>query len=178
MAPVCSNCSGTDVVWSNELKTGMTGGGTLSLRARGEIPLGTRICRTCGHADLFLRDISILHQPHNWRAGEFIPIVSKPVAKPAGHHAGTGHVAPTVPATPAPIATPAPPPAAPSAAPPPPPPPPMAPAPDPEPIAPAPMASEPDPAPPPMADPAPVADAPSAAKSKAPAKRKGAKSRS
>ena len=106
MAPVCSNCSGTDFVWSNELKTGMTGGGTLSLRARGEIPLGTRICRTCGHADLFLRDISILHQPNSWRPGEFIPIVSKPVAKPAGHHSGTAHSS-TAAALPPPSATPA-----------------------------------------------------------------------
>ncbi len=88
MAPVCSNCNGTDFVWANELKTGVTGA-SLSLRARGEVPLGTRICRTCGHADLFLRDISILHQPHNWRPGEFVPIVAKSSAKPSHtSHAG------------------------------------------------------------------------------------------
>ncbi len=80
MPPTCSNCGAGDFVWANELKTGNLSGGTLSLRSRGEIPLGTRICRTCGHADLFLRDLTILHQPHTWRQGEFIPIVAKPAA--------------------------------------------------------------------------------------------------
>ena len=138
MAPVCSNCNGTDFVWSNELKTGMTGGGTLSLRARGEIPLGTRICRTCGHADLFLRDISILHQQHNWRPGEFIPIVSKPVVKPApaAHHAGSAHHEPSE--------------AAPMPTPPAPPPPPV------YTPAPAPFSEPPAPMPPPPPDPEPT----------------------
>jgi hypothetical protein len=77
LPPTCSNCGANEFVWANELKTGMTGGGTLSLRSRGEVPLGTRICRTCGHADLFLRDLSILHQPHTWRPGEFVPITPK-----------------------------------------------------------------------------------------------------
>jgi hypothetical protein len=118
VAPVCSNCNGSDFVWANELKTGMTGA-SLSLRSRGEVPLGTRICRTCGHADLFLRDISILHQPHNWRPGEFVPIVPK----------STGPKAPTpAPSTPS---------APPSMPPPPPPPPPPEPEPVPEPPAPA-----------------------------------------
>jgi hypothetical protein len=86
--PTCSNCGANDFVWANELKTGMTGGGTLSLRSRGEIPFGTRICRTCGHADLFLRDLAILRQPHNWRPGEFVPITPKPApAKPPAAHA-------------------------------------------------------------------------------------------
>jgi hypothetical protein len=113
VAPVCSNCNGTDFVWANELKTGITGA-SLSLRARGEVPLGTRICRTCGHADLFLRDISILHQPHNWRPGEFVPIVAKPSTKPT--HSSHAAAAP-----------PPPPPSASTApdSPPPPPPPPM-----------------------------------------------------
>jgi hypothetical protein len=142
LAPVCSNCNGTDFVWSNELKTGMTGGGTLSLRARGEIPLGTRICRTCGHADLFLRDISILHQQHNWRPGEFIPIIAKPAAKPAApaHHSGHHETAAAPPAQEA--APPAPPPP-PSYTPPPP-----APAPRPDP--PVPMAPPPPPLEPPI----------------------------
>jgi hypothetical protein len=101
--PTCSNCGAGDFVWANELKTGNLSGGTLSLRSRGEIPLGTRICRTCGHADLFLRDLAILHQPHTWRQGEFIPIVSKPAApKPAPVHS---HAAPP---PPPPAATPAP----------------------------------------------------------------------
>lgn len=81
MAPVCSNCGSSDFVWANDLKTGLTGSGGLSLRSRGEIPLGTRICRSCGHADLFLRDITVLHQPHTWRPGEFIPIAGKASAK-------------------------------------------------------------------------------------------------
>ncbi|MCI4348488.1 MAG: hypothetical protein L3J97_07730, partial [Thermoplasmata archaeon] len=85
MAPTCSNCGASDFVWANELKTGLTGGGTLSLRPRGEIPVGTRICRACGHADLFLRELGILHQPNLWRPGEFIPIAPKP-APPAAHH--------------------------------------------------------------------------------------------
>lgn len=130
MAPTCTNCNGTDFVWANELKTGSVGGGTLSLRTRGEVPLGTRICRACGHAELFLRDVSILHQPHMWRPGEFIPIASKP--KPA---APAPHVTHAPPAEPVPVS------------PPPPPPPP------------APMISEPDPMPPPAEiAPEPVAE--------------------
>jgi hypothetical protein len=107
VAPVCSNCNGTDFVWANELKTGMTGA-SLSLRARGEVPIGTRICRTCGHADLFLRDISILHQPHNWRPGEFVPIVAKPAAPKPPHSSHTA-TAPLPPPPPAPPAPPSPP---------------------------------------------------------------------
>lgn len=126
MAPVCSNCNGTDFVWANELKTGMTGA-SLSLRSRGEVPLGTRICRTCGHADLFLRDISLLHQPHNWKPGEFVPISPKPPA-------------PRPPSAPSPAGpSPTPEPLAPA-----PPPPPLEPAPEP-PMAPEP-ALEPEPA--------------------------------
>ena len=131
MAPVCTNCNGTDFVWANELKTGMTGA-SLSLRTRGEIPLGTRICRTCGHADLFLRDISILHQPNLWRPGEFIPIVPKPATHASSHHAT--HHAPEPPSAPVIAAGPE----APMAPPPPPPPEPveaMAAVPDPPPAA-------------------------------------------
>ncbi len=58
--PVCSNCGANDFVWANELKTGSIGGGTLSLRSRGELSMGTRICKSCGHADLFLKDPAIL----------------------------------------------------------------------------------------------------------------------
>jgi hypothetical protein len=163
VAPVCSNCSGTDFVWANELKTGMTGGGSLSIRARGDLPLGTRICRSCGHADLFLRDISILHQPHLWRPGEFIPIVAKSSAKPVTHHAP--EPTPVAAAAP-PEAPPAPTPVAP---PPPPPPPEPAPAPEPEPM--------PEPEAPPVAEPAePVAEGAVAEKPKA-ARRKSAKSK-
>jgi hypothetical protein len=184
VAPVCSNCSGTDFVWANELKTGMTGGGALSIRARGDLPLGTRICRSCGHADLFLRDISILHQPHLWRPGEFIPIVAKSSSKPVTHHAlePTPPVAPPAPApvamAPAPVAAPppvvAPPPEAPA---PPPPPPPPEPTPlEPEPVtvlAPKPVA-EPEPAPSPEE---PEVEEPPAEKPK-PARRRSSRSKS
>lgn len=122
MAPVCTNCNGTDFVWANDLKTGSMGAG-LSLRSRGEVPLGARICRTCGHAELFLRDLSILHQPHHWRPGEFVPIVTKPVAKPPEHHHDPPPPAPPA-LAPAPAVAPAPmpppPPEAPSAPPAPP----------------------------------------------------------
>ena len=135
MAPTCTNCNGTDFVWANELKTGMTGGGSLSLRARGEIPIGTRICRTCGHAELFLRDLSVLHQPHTWRQGEFIPIPSKPKTEAAPRHSTP---APAAPAPAVPASSPAPP---------------LLPAPDPPPASP----PSPAPAPPsPPLDPAPV----------------------
>jgi hypothetical protein len=160
VAPVCSNCNGTDFVWANELKTGMTGGGTLSLRSRGEIPLGTRICRTCGHADLFLRDISILHQPHVWRPGEFIPIVPKPVPKPATHASSHAPPAPAAPAPPAP-----PPPAPPEPAPVPVPEPAAMPPPDPVPEPP--MMAEPES--PPSSDAAPTDEAP--AKPRSPRRR-------
>ncbi|MCI4347914.1 MAG: hypothetical protein L3J97_04765 [Thermoplasmata archaeon] len=147
MAPTCSNCGASDFVWANELKTGLTGGGTLSLRPRGEIPVGTRICRACGHADLFLRELGILHQPNLWRPGEFIPIAPKP-APAAAHH--TAHHTSKPAAEAAPPPPPSPPPR--EVAPPPPPPPPP-----PEP----PMEPSPPPAPeptPPMAEPEPMAD--------------------
>ncbi len=138
MAPTCTNCGGSDFVWANELKTGGMTTGTLSLRPRGEVPLGTRICRTCGHAELFLRDLSLLHQPHTWRPGEFIPIAPRP--KPTGHH---GHGA--APAEPAPVA--APPAPEPMAAPPPPPPPtPAPPPPEPAPAPPSESPAAPEPA--------------------------------
>ena len=169
MAPVCTNCNGTDFVWANDLKTGAMGAG-LSLRSRGEVPLGARICRTCGHAELFLRDLSILHQPHTWRPGEFVPIVAKPAAKPTEHH----HHAEPAPA-PAPTAAPAPPP----------PPPPPAPVASPPPPEPAPAAPEPTvemPPSEPVADPAAASTAPAdAAESPAaetPAKAKPARRRS
>ena len=101
LAPTCSNCGASDFVWANDLKTGGIGGGSLSLRSRGELSLGTRICRSCGHADLFLKDPSILRQPHTWKPGEFTPITSKPANGPAPHSG---------PASTAPSATPPPPP--------------------------------------------------------------------
>ena len=126
MSPVCSNCGASDFVWANDLKTGSIGGGTLSLRSRGELSLGTRICRACGHADLFLKDPSVLRMPHTWRPGEFVPIPARPAAEtPAhAHHAAATSPAPApaVP-SPAPMATPAPPVAAPAPPPPPPTPP-------------------------------------------------------
>ncbi len=118
LAPVCSNCGATDFVWANDLKTGGLGGGSLSLRSRGELSLGTRICRACGHADLFLKDPSILRMPHTWRPGEFTPITPRPAASPA-HHPGHSATAPA----PAPAAKPVEAPAPPTPPPPPPPPP-------------------------------------------------------
>ncbi len=83
MAPLCSNCGGTEFVWAGELKTGgRFGQGPLALRSGGELPLGTRICRSCGHADLFLRDTAILSNPHHWRPNEFVPI-SSPARDPS-----------------------------------------------------------------------------------------------
>ena len=112
--PSCTNCGGSDFVWVNDLKTGSIGGGSLSIRSRGELSLGTRICRGCGHADLFLKDPSILRMPHTWRPGEFVPIVPRPAAPPPP--------APITPAAPPALlatpTTPAPPPAAPEAPPP------------------------------------------------------------
>lgn len=109
MAPTCSNCRGTEFVWAHSVKTGHGTSG-LSLRPGGEIPLGTRVCKSCGHADLFLHNLDILHQPHLWHPGEFVEIRSPP--KPA-------EPAPVA-AAPAPSATspqPAPPAPAPSAMP-------------------------------------------------------------
>jgi hypothetical protein len=113
VAPICTNCQGTDFVWANELKTSTSVTGatsTLSLRPRGEIPIGTRICRSCGHAELFLRDPSILHRPHQWKPGEFVPIASPKPAVPAptqheSHHSGHHEPAPVA-AAPAPPPTP------------------------------------------------------------------------
>ncbi len=163
MAPTCTNCGGSDFVWANELKTGgMTGGGTLSLRPRGEVPLGTRICRTCGHAELFLRDLSLLHQPHTWRAGEFIPIAPKPKPTAPTHHGHAPPPPPEPPATaPAPPPPPPPAPVPPPVAPPAPPPPP----PEPEPVAsPEPVAAE-------VSEPAAAAEEPPAPKPRAPRRR-------
>jgi hypothetical protein len=149
VAPTCTNCGASDFVWANELKTGgMTGSGTLSLRPRGEVPLGTRICRACGHAELFLRDLTLLHQPHTWRPGEFIPIVPKSKPATPTHHE---HAHAAVPAE----------------VPPPPPPAPEPPAPAPEPVA----------APPPP-PPAPETAAPSEPAEPAPKPRSAARKRS
>src|SRR5208282_721446 len=108
VAPVCSNCGASDFVWANELKTGGIGGGSLSLRSRGELALGTRICRSCGHADLFLKDPSVLRMPHTWKPGEFTPITPKPAAAPAHHSDHSGTASPPAPA-PAPPPPPPPP---------------------------------------------------------------------
>lgn len=164
MAPVCSNCGASDFVWVNELRTGTIGGGSLSIRSRGELSLGTRLCRNCGHADLFLKDPSILKMPHTWRPGEFVPIPNKPAS------ATVASVPPVVSAPP--MAAPPPPPPAPAA-------PPAAAPPPPSPAIAAPpvdnsaaftstSGTEPTPA---MAEPAPAAKAP--AKRRAP-KAKGA----
>ncbi len=75
--PVCSNCGAEEFVWVDSLRTGTIGIGTLSIRSGGALSLGTRICRACGHADLFLKDPAILRQPHTWREGEFVPIPSR-----------------------------------------------------------------------------------------------------
>ncbi len=71
---VCSNCGANDFVWAENLKTGTIGRGILSLRSGGDLSLGTRVCRGCGHADLFVKDPTVLRQPHTWRPGEFVPI--------------------------------------------------------------------------------------------------------
>ncbi|HEV2449863.1 MAG TPA: hypothetical protein VGU43_05605 [Thermoplasmata archaeon] len=170
MAPVCTNCGSTDFVWAGELKTGgRLSAGQLSLRHGGELPLGTRICRTCGHADLFLRDTRILQAPHEWKPGEFVPIRTQPTpgANPPSR--------PVAPAPPAPMPLPDP---APALAPPPPPP-----------AAPMPaMSSEPDPAPtaPSMeeptaeaaSEPAPMAESPAEpAKPKAASRRRSSKAK-
>ncbi len=151
MPPVCSNCGANDFVWVNDLKTGTIGRGTLSIRSGGELSLGTRICRGCGHADLFMKDPTILKAPHTWRPGEFVPIPPRP-ASPAAPPAATP--APVAPPTPPPVSS-VPPPVAPS---PPPAPevPAVAPPPPPEPVA-AEPAADPVPSDPegePPADPA------------------------
>jgi hypothetical protein len=117
VAPVCTNCGSTDFVWAGELKTGgRLSAGQLSLRHGGELPLGTRICRTCGHADLFLRDTRILQAPHEWKPGEFVPIrtqASAPPSAPAPPPAPTPPVSTPAPApsmaAPPPSSSPAPP---------------------------------------------------------------------
>lgn len=73
LPPKCSNCGGVEFVWANEIKTGHASGG-LSLRPQGEVPIGTRICKNCGHADLFLHNLDLLNKPHLWKPGEFFPI--------------------------------------------------------------------------------------------------------
>jgi hypothetical protein len=123
VAPTCTNCGANDFLWANELKTGMTGGGSLSLRSRGEVPLGARICRQCGHAELFLRDLTILHHPHTWRPGEFIPIPSRPASAASAQHARASSNPPAPVPTPTPVAVAAAPAVAPASAPPPSPPP-------------------------------------------------------
>lgn len=173
MAPVCTNCGSTDFVWAGELKTGgRLSAGQLSLRHGGELPLGTRICRTCGHADLFLRDTRILQAPHEWKPGEFVPIRTQPA--PAANPPSR----PAAPTPPAPMPLPDP---APALAPPPPP----------APAAPPPsMPREPEPAPTPPAmeettpeleapaEPRPMAESPAEpAKPKSAGRRRSSKSK-
>lgn len=81
----CTNCGASDFVWSDGLRAGLTGAGGLTLRGRKEAGLGVRICRSCGHADLFLRDTTLMRSPHLWREGEFVPITipARPKARPS-----------------------------------------------------------------------------------------------
>ena len=152
MAPTCTNCGGNDFVWANELRTGKSGEGGIALRPRSESPIGARVCRTCGHADLFLRDLSLVHQTHLWRPGEFVPI-PRPQNPTHPHH----HSAPAPPPPPPPVAEPAP---APEPAAPPAPAPVASPEPEPGPAAPEPPA-EPEA---PMPTPEPVAAKPKTAR--------------
>ncbi len=144
---VCSNCGASDFVWAENLKTGTIGRGILSLRSGGELSLGTRICRQCGHADLFVKDPTILRQPHTWRPGEFVPI--PPRASMGTRAPAPAAAAPAAPPAPPTVAAPAPPPppppAVPSTVPPPPVPPPEVTV--PPPIAPAESATAPPQAP-------------------------------
>ncbi len=113
LAPVCSNCGGGEFVWVNDLRTGSIGRGSLSIRSGGELSLGTRICRGCGHADLFLKDPSILRMPHQWRPGEFVPIPGRPSSPPPPSPSPTSPSTPApVPPPPEPVPAPAPPPVA------------------------------------------------------------------
>jgi len=105
--PVCSNCGGNDFVWAENLKTGGLGRGGLSLRSGGELAIGTRVCRGCGHADLFVKDPTVLRQPHTWKPGEFVPILPRPTGPqkppetapvPAAPVAVPPHAAPPQPA--------------------------------------------------------------------------------
>jgi len=138
--PVCSNCGGSDFVWADTLKTGTIGRGALSLRAGGELALGTRVCRGCGHADLFVKDPTILRQPHTWRPGEFVPIPPRPGTAPRPNSPPAPAPLPASPsqpvAPPAPRAAPVASPAAPAVAPMAPPPPPVRPPVDPPPLMP------------------------------------------
>ncbi len=79
--PVCSNCGSEEFVWTESLRTGSIGRGSLSLRSGGELPLGARICRGCGRADLFLKDLTVVRDPQKWAKGEFVPLA--PAASPA-----------------------------------------------------------------------------------------------
>ena len=73
--PKCTNCGGSDFVWANEVRAGSK---SISIRPRGEIMLGARICRACGSAEFFLHDTKILHEPVNWLEGEFVSIRPSP----------------------------------------------------------------------------------------------------
>jgi hypothetical protein len=175
VAPVCVNCGASDFVWVNDIKTGSIGGGTLSLRSRGELALGTRICRSCGHADLFLKDPTILRMPHTWRPGEFVPIPARAPSPPANHPPAAPTPAPASPRA----ATAPPSPPIPTGPAPPPPPPEMKPAaPSPSPPAPPTLAPA-SPSPSPTEATAPVAEAgpgPSPA-GKRPARRRTSKAK-
>ena len=107
VAPVCSNCGASDFVWANELKTGGIGGGSLSLRSRGELALGTRICPV-------LRSRRPLPEgpfrpPHaaHLETGGVRPHHSEAAAAPAHHSDHSLTASPPAPApAPAPAATP------------------------------------------------------------------------
>jgi hypothetical protein len=172
----CPNCGSSDFVWAGRVRSGLTGAGRLSLRGRGEAEFGTRICRACGHADLFVRDLDLLRSPHRWRPGEFGPVPNEftPRRAPPSTPAASPSPPPSTPkadpaAPPRPVAPPPPQ----VVTPPPPPPvepvlPPVPPTPAPEPIlpsepplfaeSPAPRAE--DARPPAPLDPAPEAPAP------------------
>lgn len=86
MPPVCTNCGSGEFVWTDDIYTGTLAGGSISLRPRGQLSLGARVCRSCGMANFFLIDVSILRNPQAWAPGEFTVIRSRadpPTPKPA-----------------------------------------------------------------------------------------------
>lgn len=72
--PVCTNCGSEEFLWTDAVRTGSLTRSSLALRPGGELALGARLCRGCGHADLFVKDVAILRDPQRWSPGEFVVV--------------------------------------------------------------------------------------------------------
>jgi hypothetical protein len=95
--PACPHCGGNDFVWTNAVRAGRFGRASVLLRSGRAVPLETRICRGCGHADLFVAEPGAVAPGDLWDEKPSTEVVSAPTPKEE-------RLAPAAPAVPEPLA--------------------------------------------------------------------------